>query len=255
MAQKKQFYAVAKGRRPGIYLRWTGAGGAEEQVSGFPGAVYRGFATRAEAEEYLRAGGKLPEPQPLLPVEAFAAAPAARQSQPAARAHLADLEAGKVVVFTDGASTGNPGPGGYGVVILHGSRRKELSEGFRCTTNNRMELMAVIAGLAAVDALDGAPLSAPVALYSDSRYVVDAVTKGWAVRWRANGWMRDSDNRAENADLWKQLLDQLRARKVEFYWVRGHASHPENERCDRLAVQAAHGRGLREDAGFDRPCV
>lgn len=254
MAQKKQFYAVAKGRRPGIYLHWTGAGGAEEQVSGFPGAVYRGFANRAEAENYLRSGGKPAPAQPSLPAEEFSASSptAPRARPPAAQDHLSDLEAGRVVAFTDGASTGNPGPGGYGVVLLYGSRRKELSGGYRCTTNNRMELRAVIAALSTLDTLDGLPLSTPVVLYSDSRYVVDAIVKGWAARWRANQWMRNAENRAENPDLWQRLLDLLKTRKVEFRWVRGHASHPENERCDRLAVQAAHGRDLPEDPGFDQ---
>jgi ribonuclease HI len=114
-----------------------------------------------------------------------------------------------------------------------------------------MELMAVIA---AVGTLEGGKSAAQAVLYSDSRYVVDAVTKGWAVRWRANNWMRDATNQAENADLWEELLELLRMRKVEFRWVRGHASHPENERCDYLAVKAAHARLLPDDPGFSRKC-
>lgn len=278
MPAKKQFYAVIKGRRPGIYTRWTGEGGAEEQIKGFAGAVFRGFATRSEAEQYLRTGKVLPAPalppETSLPgLEPFTqpAAPA----QPAARAAgigaidpRADLEAGSIVIFTDGASTGNPGPGGYGVVLLFQKKRRELSGGFRCTTNNRMELMGVITALRALSASgygDGnLPPSAVtpklvvppgVVLYSDSRYVINAVNLGWARRWRARGWMRDATNRAENADLWAALLDLLDRRAVEFRWVRGHASSPENERCDRLAVAASRKKNLPPDPGFTGSCA
>lgn len=282
MAPKKHFYTVVKGRRPGIYTQWTGPGGAEEQVKGYPGAVFQGFATREEAEAYRKSGGKsrggsadqsadsVAQPA-LLPADPVKAAPpalprasASRAAAPRAAAartsHLAELEAGKVVIFTDGASTGNPGPGGYGAVVLVGDERKELAGGFRCTTNNRMELMGVIAALESLDAAEdpGVP-PAPAALYSDSRYVVDAVQKGWARRWKANGWMRARDaagkiNRAENVDLWERVLDLLDRRAVEFHWVRGHASNPENERCDWLAVQAAKGRSLPKDPGFEGTC-
>jgi len=239
---KKQFYAVVKGRKPGIYERWSGSGGAEEQVRGFAGAVYRGFATLQEAQYYLRTGGVTPE-QPAL----FAAGPAARISAPKPQAeYRADLEAGKVVIFTDGASTGNPGPGGYGIVMIAGDAHKELSGGFRCTTNNRMELMGVITALQALKQ------RSRVVVYSDSRYVVESVEKGWARRWRSRGWMRNAEERAENPDLWARLLDLLDQHSVEFRWVRGHASQPENERCDRLAVQAARQKNLPEDEGFTR---
>jgi ribonuclease HI len=239
---KKQFYAVVKGRKPGIYERWSGSGGAEEQVRGFAGAVYRGFATLQEAQYYLRTGGVMTE-QPAL----FAANPAAGapQAKPQAE-YRADLEAGKVVIFTDGASTGNPGPGGYGIVMIAGDARKELSGGFRCTTNNRMELMGVITALQALKQ------RSRVVVYSDSRYVVESVEKGWARRWRSRGWMRNAEERAENPDLWARLLDLLDQHSVEFRWVRGHASQPENERCDRLAVQAARQKNLPEDEGFTR---
>ena len=243
---KKQYYAVRKGRQPGVFSRWTGVGGAEEQIKGFSGAVYRGFVTREEAEHFLRTGEVPPAPPAMIALEPEKTARPERAAQQPD--HLPDLQAGKVVIFTDGASTGNPGPGGYGVVLLHSDARRELSGGFRCTTNNRMELMGVIA------ALQTLKRSSPVVLYSDSRYVVDAVEKGWARRWRMRGWMRDGNNRAENADLWAQLLDLLDQHQVEFRWVRGHASHPENERCDRLAVQAAHQQGLPEDEGFKGRC-
>jgi ribonuclease HI len=134
------------------------------------------------------------------------------------------------------------------VVLLYGKTRKELSGGFRCTTNNRMELMGVIVALQAINR------PAQAVVYSDSTYVVSAVEKGWARRWRARGWMRDGQNRAENADLWAALLDLLDKMEVDFRWVKGHASHPENERCDRLAVQAARGKNLPEDGGFTGSC-
>ncbi len=244
--KKKHFYVVLKGRRPGIYSQWSGAGGAEEQIKGYLGAVYRGFATREEADYYLRTGGEvMPAPPPLMEAGSNTPAPV----EPLAPVNYQpELSAGRVVIFTDGASTGNPGPGGYGVVLLFGDSRKELSAGFRCTTNNRMELLAVIAALRALKR------PAPVVLYSDSSYVVNAVNKGWARRWRARGWMRDDTNRTENADLWAQLLDLLGQMEVEFRWVRGHADTPENERCDRLAVQAAHQKDLPADPGFAGKC-
>jgi ribonuclease HI len=248
---KKNFYVVVKGRKPGIYPRWTGPGGAQEQVDGYPGAVYRGFATREEADHFLRTGGQRPPAAPSLLPGSAPDSPAPARRVNAAADHLPDLAAGKVVIFTDGASTGNPGPGGYGVVLLTGSARTELSGGFRCTTNNRMEMMAVIAAL---ESLSRSTPGASVVLYSDSRYVVDSIQKGWARRWRSRGWMRDATNRAENADLWQRLLDLLERTPVEFRWVRGHASHKENERCDRLAVAAAHGKNLPEDAGFTGRC-
>jgi ribonuclease HI len=267
--KKKNFYVVVKGRKPGIYTQWGGPGGAEEQIKGHPGAIFRGFATRAEAEQYLRAGGQGRPASPALfaddPIKpstppapsggrtsssferpAAAERPASASAAARAAEHLPDLAAGKVIIFTDGASTGNPGPGGYGAIILSGETRRELSGGFRCTTNNRMELLGVISALRAVDG--------PAVVYSDSRYVVDAVEKGWARRWRSRGWMRDGTNRAENTDLWAQLLELLDRRPVEFRWVRGHAAHPENERCDQLAVEAAHQKGLPPDAGFQGKC-
>ena len=136
----------------------------------------------------------------------------------------------KVEIFTDGACSGNPGPGGYGVVMRYMGVEKELSGGAANTTNNRMELSAAIEGLAALKE------KCAVMLYSDSKYLVDAVNQGWARKWRANGWMRTKKDAAQNPDLWAKLLDLLERHEVEMIWVKGHAGHPENERCDRLAV-------------------
>ncbi len=136
-----------------------------------------------------------------------------------------------VEIFTDGACSGNPGPGGWGAVLRYNGIVKELSGGEAQTTNNRMELSAVIAALSA--------LKEPcrVILTSDSKYVTDGVTKGWAVGWRARGWKKSDGNPALNPDLWQKLLELLEQHSVEFVWVKGHAGHPENERCDALAVE------------------
>ncbi|MDR1664669.1 MAG: ribonuclease HI [Clostridiales bacterium] len=168
--------------------------------------------------------------------------------------HTEDLRK-KVTVYTDGACSGNPGPGGYGAVILFSSssgqvHRKELSGGFRLTTNNRMEILSAIAALEALRE----PCEA--VLYSDSQYLVSAVEKGWIIRWRKKNWMRNKTEPALNADLWKRLLPLLDRHSVEFRWVRGHAGNPENERCDQLARAAASGpSSLAEDEGFTQPAV
>ncbi len=155
----------------------------------------------------------------------------------------------KVIIYTDGACLGNPGPGGYGVVLLHGAHRKELSGGFAETTNNRMELLACIRGLEALK------YPCQVDLYSDSRYVVDGIDKGWAARWQRNNWMRNKSDPAVNADLWQRLLELTARHRVTFHWVRGHAGTVENETCDRLATGAARGKNLPEDAGYGRAPV
>ena len=154
-----------------------------------------------------------------------------------------------VIVYTDGACTGNPGPGGYGVVLFYGKHRRELSGGYRLTTNNRMELMGPIKGLEALNQ------GCQVTLHSDSRYVVESIEKGWAKRWRSNGWMRNKKEQAVNPDLWGTLLELCEKHDVEFRWVPGHAGDPENERCDQLAVQAAHQRELPPDEGYESPSL
>jgi ribonuclease HI len=138
-----------------------------------------------------------------------------------------------IEIYTDGACSGNPGPGGYGVILKYGKNEKEMSEGFETTTNNRMEILGAIVGLE--------ELKEPccVKLYSDSQYLVNGIEKGWAKKWRANGWMRNNKDPALNSDLWKRLLDLLETHTVECIWVKGHNEHPENERCDRLAYNSA----------------
>lgn len=152
-----------------------------------------------------------------------------------------------VEIYTDGACSGNPGAGGYGVVLLYGNKRKEMSEGYRMTTNNRMEVLAVIKGLEALKE------PCQVTLYSDSKYVVDAIQKGWVKKWKANGWYRNKKERASNVDLWERLLVQLERHQVTFQWVKGHADNPGNERCDELARGAIAAGNLLEDENYQMP--
>jgi ribonuclease HI len=234
MASQKKYYAVLRGCRRGIYSAWYGPGGAEEQVRGFAGAVYKGFATLDEAEQWLGS-----------PAAGTRNGPRRAKADPAPVAPPV-IPPGQIVIYTDGGCAGNPGPGGYGAVILAGKTRSEIAGGFRLTTNNRMELMACIAALETLDT------PADVVLHSDSRYVVNGISKGWARRWRANGWMRTKSEAAQNADLWSRLLDLCEKRRVRFVWVHGHAGNRENERCDQLATEAARGPNLREDHDYVR---
>ena len=146
----------------------------------------------------------------------------------------------EVIIYTDGACSGNPGPGGYGVVLLSGKHRKELSEGFRLTTNNRMELLGAIIGLEALK-FDGLT----VKLYTDSQYLVNAVNKGWLFNWEQKRFAKK-----KNQDLWLRFLDVYRKHRVTLIWIKGHNNNPENERCDLLAVAASKGPGLKEDEGY-----
>ncbi|WP_113925058.1 ribonuclease HI [Cognataquiflexum aquatile] len=147
-----------------------------------------------------------------------------------------------ITIFTDGAAKGNPGPGGYGVVMKYNQHRKELSEGFRYTTNNRMELLAVIRALQELKVRD-----IPVTIYSDSKYVVDAIDKGWL--W---GWQKKGFKDKKNPDLWRIYIPLHTRYKPKFVWVKGHAGHPENERCDQLAVAAAEGSNLPPDEVYEK---
>ena len=151
----------------------------------------------------------------------------------------------KIDIYTDGACIGNPGRGGYGVVLLYDEHRKELSGGYRKTTNNRMEILAAIVGLEALKQ------GCHVQVYSDSQYLVNAMELGWAGKWRANGWRRNKREKALNPDLWKRLLGLCEHHDVKFAWVRGHVGNPENERCDELATEAARQPNLPVDEGYE----
>lgn len=145
-----------------------------------------------------------------------------------------------IYLYTDGASSGNPGPGGYGAVLICQGYRKEMSGGFSLTTNNRMELLAVIKGLEAINWQN-----ARVEVFSDSTYVVKAVNEGWLDKWMAKGF-----NKVKNPDLWARFIPVYRKHRVTFHWLKGHAGHPENERCDTLAVAAYHAGNLPQDEGY-----
>lgn len=146
----------------------------------------------------------------------------------------------EIIIYTDGASSGNPGPGGFGVVLKSGRHRLEKSEGFRLTTNNRMELLAVITGLEALK-----KEGSKVAVYTDSKYVADAVTKGWVFQWESKGFRKK-----KNPDLWRRFLNIYRKHNVRFVWIKGHNEDPENELCDRMAVEASRSINLSEDQGY-----
>lgn len=151
-----------------------------------------------------------------------------------------------VEIYTDGSSRGNPGPGGYGTVVRYGVHTRELAQGFRITTNNRMELLAAIAGLEILKE------PCQVILHSDSRYLVDAQNKGWIDGWKARGWKKKDKSAVKNVDLWKRLEEACEGHEIDWRWVKGHSGHDMNERCDTLATQAADGElgPLYEDRGF-----
>ena len=235
MAKKKKYYAIAAGRNPGIYIEWFGDRGAEAQVKGFQGAVFKGFATKQEAQAFMDAYSKRRSSTPKKKPVAKKKASKQKHTEPK----------NQLTIYTDGGAINNPGPGGYGVVIIEGNKRKEFSCGYRRTTNNRMELMACIAGLKAVKK----PVS--IVLYSDSKYVVNGIAKGWAKRWQKNDWMRTETERAKNPDLWESMLELCDYHRVQFRWVKGHAGNPENEKCDRLAVSAAKRKKLLVDNVYE----
>lgn len=147
-----------------------------------------------------------------------------------------------ITIYTDGSSRGNPGPGGYGTILMYGSHRRELSQGFKHTTNNRMELMAVIAGLKIITKND-----IPITIYSDSQYVVNAIEKGWL-----NTWIKTNfKGGKKNSDLWREYYELSKSFRIKFIWVKGHADNPYNNRCDALATAAADGRNLIIDEGYE----
>jgi ribonuclease HI len=232
MGTKKKFYAIAVGAKPGIYDNWPEA---QAKVKGFPGAKYKGFPTRREAERWLEnpqsggSGGRK-----------FKAA-----GKSGAVADDTSPKPGEVSIYTDGGARFNPGPGGYGIVRIYNGETKELCGGYRHTTNNRMELMGCIVALRELEYRDK-----PVTVYSDSQYVVNGINKGWARGWRKRGWLKSNREPALNPDLWGELLDLIEGLDVTFKWVRGHAGHPQNERCDELAVACSNGKNLPVDTGY-----
>ncbi len=225
---KKKFYAVAVGRRPGVFNDWPSA---EAQVKGVAGAKYMSFPSQEEAKAWLES-------------------PVYRKKERCSSNHVQLQEnlgqrPGTIIVFTDGGCINNPGPGGYGIVILEGISQREISGGYRLTTNNRMEMMAALIALENLS-----ECRTPIDLYSDSSYLVNGITKGWARKWRNNGWCKADGGVAMNVDLWQRLLLQVEALDVCFHWLKGHAGNAGNERCDKLAVAAARELELPIDRGY-----
>lgn len=228
----KKYYAVAVGRSTGIYTDWATA---EKQVKGFAAAKFKSFPTRAEAEAWLenpvyrkKEGQKKYRPD-------AGSNPAQEQYDPAV-----------IIVYTDGGSINNPGPGGYGVVIENEGKRREFSGGFRHTTNNRMEMMAAIVALRELQ-----NCGKKIILSSDSSYLVNGIVKGWAKKWRSNGWRKSDGQPVLNVDLWRELLALLDGVDVSFKWVKGHAGHELNERCDHLATAAARQTDMVTDTVYE----
>lgn len=239
MAKKTYFYAVAVGRKSGIYTEWFGPNGAQSQIEGFSGARHQKFTTREAAESFIKQHANQANTRNID----------RKRRKPVNRnaAEKPKSAAGQILIYTDGGCINNPGPGGYGVILSNGKKTKELSGGYRLTTNNRMELMACIVALRALKR------KVSVLLHSDSKYVVDGITKGWARKWQANGWIKPSDKKpALNSDLWEALLRLCEKHEVEFRWVKGHAGNEYNERCDILAKKAAQCKALPADEAYER---
>jgi len=229
----KKFYAIAVGRKPGIYSNWPMA---QAQVQGYPGAKFKGFPSREEAQSWLD--------NPTATTSPFRPSKTRITTQNGDRGDTSPKE-GEITIYTDGGARYNPGPGGYGIVQIFQGVKKEISGGYRHTTNNRMELMGCIVALRELESR-----TATVTLYSDSSYVVNGISKGWAKKWRKNGWIKSDKQPAINPDLWGQLLDLIEGLDITFKWVKGHAGHPMNERCDELAVAASNRVGLPVDEGY-----
>ncbi len=235
----KKVYAVFQGHKPGIYDSWDTA---SLQVKGFKGAKYKSFSRRTEAIEWLRdcvLTAKEPVAQPLIDLIKTQAAISSNGLKTSSSA-----SSGMIIIHTDGGASPNPGVGGYGIVLQKGRKRKELSAGYQLTTNNRMEMMAVIVALQALNE------PSKVILHTDSKYVVDSITKRWVYGWKKRGWKKSDGKRPENIDLWEELIELLRDHEVEFRWVKGHAGNTENERCDALVTEARKSKNLLVDTGY-----
>ncbi len=227
---KKKFYAVAAGHECGIFTDWLTT---EKQVKGFPGARFKSFTNEADAERWLE--------DPVYRKKPSSSRTTFRGDDVSER-HFADI-----VIYTDGGCINNPGPGGYGAVIVESGSQQELSGGFRLTTNNRMEMTAAIVALRRFETR-----SELIQLYSDSSYLVNGIKKGWVKKWQLNGWKRSDGQDVLNIDLWKELIRLTANGNVRFQWVKGHAGNTLNERCDRLAVASARKEGLPVDYGYEK---
>lgn len=235
----KKLYAVFQGHEPGIYTSWENAA---LQVKGFKGAVFKSFATRGEALNWLREcviAAKVPVADTLIDL-----LKTEKDQTLNSHGREAQQDLGVVVIHTDGGASPNPGIGGYGVVLQKGNHRKELFAGYKLTTNNRMEMMGVIVALEALQE------PSRVILHTDSKYVVDSISKRWVYGWKRRGWKKSDGKRPENVDLWTELIRLLDIHDVEFRWVKGHAGNIENERCDALVAEARKQTPLKVDSGY-----
>ena len=226
---KKKFYAVAVGRQSGVFTDWASA---EKQVKGFAGAKFKSFPSEKEARSWMN--------DPVYEKKAGTT----KEHKPAANFNFGKDD---IVIHTDGGSINNPGPGGYGAVVEIDGVREEYSGGFRLTTNNRMEMTAALVALQEVG-----ETKRKIHIISDSSYLVNGIQKGWARKWQSKGWKKGDGQTAVNIDLWKKFLDHLDVLDVTFHWVKGHAGHELNERCDRLAVAAARNEPTTVDAGYEK---
>jgi ribonuclease HI len=234
MAKSKKIYAVFQGHQPGLYLSWEEA---SNQVKGFHGAKYKSFFSQEEAIGWLRQcviSATEPVSEQLITLIKSTDLPEDDSMGTGQR----------IIIHTDGGASPNPGVGGYGVVLQQGRLRKELSAGYELTTNNRMEMMAVIVALEALKE------PSTVVLHTDSKYVVDSISKRWVYGWMKRGWKKSDGKMAVNVDLWQRLLPLLKTHKVEFKWVKGHAGNTENERCDTLVNEAKNLKTLLKDTGY-----
>ncbi len=246
--KKKQYYIVVKGYEPGLYKQWHGDDGAAVQVQGYSNPIYKGFYTLEDAVWWMKQLGE--NTLANLPADLDKLLNSSEIRQTTGNIHAASvkimLEAGKIVIYTDGGADPNPGAGGYGIVLRFQEHRKELSGGVRLTTNNRMELLACIEGLKSVK-ID----TYEIVLFSDSKYVVDNIVGSHAKRWQANGWIRGKKHKVKNVDLWGQLLALCGKYKIKFRWLKGHAGIPDNERCDVLATRAIQQKNLPPDVSYE----
>lgn len=233
----KKYYVIWEGKDQGIFESWEEC---KALIDGYKGAKYKSFKNYEEAKNAFFQG---PEKKEKKTSSSY--------SDGSNKLHIEELlQKGRVVIFTDGGALGNPGRGGYGAVMLFLKDgkilRKELSEGFRKTTNNRMELLGVIKALENLKSD-----KAKVEVFSDSKYVVDANTKGWAANWRKKGWIKSNKEEAKNPDLWERLLLLTDRLDVTFHWVKGHAGITENERCDQLAGEVMERDDLPPDEIYE----
>lgn len=226
---KKKWYGVAKGKKKGVYDTWFGKGGAKEQIDGFKGAVYKGFFSYEEAQDFVKGSKNVVKVKKEF-----------TKIEP---------DTNTIVVYTDGGCINNPGPGGYGAVILFYDEIKELSGGRKYTTNNRMEMLACIK---AMDYLKKEKKK--IIIHTDSSYVVNAVNKGWLKSWEKNNWKKSSGGDVLNPDLWKIFILLIKDLNVEFIWVKGHAGIEYNERCDALANSNARKVSTKRDVWFEENC-